>query len=157
MARVGLCAVVTVLIGATLQIGAAQTRHHGLLAADDIIWATAPASLPPGAQAAILEGDPAKEGAFTLRIRMPHGYRIPPHFHPAVEHVSVLQGTFILGMGDKVTTQTEKALNAGSFAYMPAGMRHFARTQGDTIIQLHGVGPWGITYAEPSDDPRSNR
>jgi quercetin dioxygenase-like cupin family protein len=157
MSRVGLCVAVTVLIGTSLQMAAAQTRDHALVTPKDITWGNAPASLPPTAQAAVLEGDPAKEGPFTLRIRMPDGYRIPPHFHPAVEHVTVLQGTFILGMGEKVTPQTEKALNAGSFAYMPAGMRHFARTQGDTIIQLHGIGPWGITYVNPSDDPRSER
>ena len=157
MSRSGSYVAVMVLIGTTLQIGAAQTRDHALLTAKDITWGSAPASLPMGAQAAVLEGDPAKEGPFTLRLRMPDGYRIPPHFHPAVEHVTVLQGTFILGMGDKVTTQTEKALDSGSFAHMPAGMRHFARTQGDTIIQLHGIGPWGITYVNPSDDPRSKR
>ena len=146
-----------VVIGAILQVAAAQTNDHAVVTTKDITWGNAPASLPLGAQAAALEGDPAKEGPFTLRLRMPDGYRIPPHFHPAVEHVTVLQGTFILGMGDKVTSQTEKALDAGSFAYMPAGMRHFARTQGDTVIQLHGTGPWGITYVNPSDDPRSKR
>ena len=157
MSRIGLYVAVAVVIGTLQTGGRAQSADHALLTMKEITWESAPASLPQAAQAAVLEGDPAKEGPFTLRIRMPDGYRIPPHFHPAVEHVTVLQGTFILGMGDKVTTQTEKALNAGSFAYMPAGMRHFARTQADTIIQLHGIGPWSITYVNPSDDPRSNR
>ena len=138
-------------------VGFGQTKDHGLITAADVKWASAPTSLPPGAQAAMLEGDPAKEGPFTLRIRMPDGYRIPPHYHPAVEHVTVLQGTFVLGMGDKATSDGEKMLGAGSFAFMPAGMRHFARTQGDTIVQLHGVGPWGITYVNPADDPRAKR
>ena len=157
MSRVGLYVAVAVVIGTLQTGGRAQSTDHTLLTTQEITWGSAPASLPPGAQAAILEGDPAREGPFTLRLRLPHGYRLPPHFHPAVEHVTVLQGTFILGMGEKVTTQNEKALSAGSFAYMPAGMRHFARTQGDTIIQLHGVGPWDITYVDPSDDPRSKR
>ena len=155
MSRVGSYVAVIVLLGTTFQM--AQTQDHAWRTTKDITWGTAPTSLPRGAQAAVLEGDPAREGPFTLRLRMPDGYRIPPHFHPAVEHVTVLQGTFILGMGDKATTQTENALDSGSFAYMPAGMRHFARTQGDTIIQLHGIGPWGITYVNPSDDPRSKR
>jgi quercetin dioxygenase-like cupin family protein len=157
MSRVGLYVAMTVVIGTLHMGGRAQSVDHALLTSQDITWGNAPASLPPAAQAAVLEGDPAKEGPFTLRIRMPDGYRLPPHFHPAVEHVTVLQGTFVLGMGETVNTQAEKALNAGSFAYMPAGMRHFARAQGDTIIQLHGIGPWGITYVNPSDDPRSKR
>lgn len=157
MSRVGFYVAVTVLIGTLHTGGTAQSPGHALLRTQDIAWGNAPASLPPAAQAAVLEGDPAKEGPFTLRIRMPDGYRLPPHFHPAIEHVTVLQGTFILGMGEKVSFQSEKALDAGSFAYMPAGMRHFARTQGETIIQLHGIGPWGITYVDPADDPRSKR
>jgi quercetin dioxygenase-like cupin family protein len=139
------------------QVGFGQAKDHGFLSSADFKWGPAPASLPPGAQAALLEGNPAKEGPFTLRLRMPDGYRIPPHYHPAVEHVTVLQGTFVLGMGEKVTADGEKALGAGSFAFMPAGMRHFARTQGDTVIQLHGVGPWEITYVNPADDPRTKR
>ena|SRR5688572_2743201 len=157
MSRFGLYVAVAVVIGTLHMGGRAQSNDHALFTSQDITWGNAPASLPPGAHAAVLEGDPAKDGSFTLRIRMPDGYRLPPHFHPAVEHVTVLQGAFILGMGEKVTTQTEKALNAGGFAYMPAGMRHFARTQGETVIQLHGIGPWGITYVNPSDDPRSKR
>jgi hypothetical protein len=143
------------LIGSHLGIG--QTQDHGVFTAVDLAWGQAPPSLPPGAQAALLEGDPAKAGPFTLRLRMPDGYKIPPHYHPAVEHVTVLQGTFVLGKGEKATTDGEKPLAAGSFAFMPAGMRHFARTQGDTIVQLHGIGPWGITYVNPADDPRSKR
>jgi quercetin dioxygenase-like cupin family protein len=139
------------------QVGFGQAKDHGFIAPTDVKWGQAPASLPAGAQAALLEGDPAKEGPFTLRIRMADGYRIPPHHHPAVEHVTVLQGTFIVGMGEKAMTDGEKALGAGSFAFMPAGMRHFARTQGDTVIQLHGVGPWAITYVNASDDPRAKR
>ena len=155
MRRLILCAILALLISAPTGFG--QGADHGFIASTDVKWGQAPASLPAGAQAALLEGDPAKEGPFTLRIRMPDGYRIPPHYHPAVEHITVLQGTFVLGMGDKATTVGEKALGTGSFAFMPAGMRHFARTQGDTIVQLHGVGPWQITYVNPADDPRTKR
>ena len=158
MPRIALVATVALLLVATAsRVGLGQAKDHGLIAPSDVTWGPAPASLPPGAQAALLEGDPAKPGPFTLRIRMPDGYKIPPHYHPAVEHVTVLQGTFVLGMGEKVTPDSEKPLAAGSFAYMSVGMRHFARTQGDTVIQLHGVGPWGITYVNPSDDPRTKR
>ncbi len=129
-------------------------EEHALILPSELTWGPAPASVPDGAQAAILEGNPAKEGPFTMRLKLPDGYRLPPHYHPAVEHVTVLQGTFVLGVGEKLNTSTEKPLGAGSFAFMPAGMRHFARAQGETIIQLHGVGPWGITYVNAFDDPR---
>lgn len=87
----------------------------------------------------------------------PDGYRIPPHYHPAIEHITVIQGTFVVGMGEKADRAAEKSLEAGSFAFMPAGMRHFVRAQGDTIVQLHGTGPCGITYVNPSDDPRKKQ
>jgi quercetin dioxygenase-like cupin family protein len=156
MGRIAVCAAFIVLgAGVGGVFGQSQnTKQHGLFLPSEVTWGPAPASLPHGAHAAILEGDPAKEGPFTPRVRLPDGYRLPPHYHPAVEHVTVLQGTFVLGMGDRLTSSTEKPLAAGSFAFMPAGMRHFARAQGDTIVQLHGVGPWAITYVDPSDDPR---
>jgi quercetin dioxygenase-like cupin family protein len=117
-------------------------------------WVPAPSSLPPGAEVAMLEGDPAKPAAFTFRIKMPDGYRIPPHFHPADEHVTVIEGTFIMGLGEKFDESAGRPLGVGSFAMMPKGTRHFASTKGATVIQLHGVGPWGITYVNPADDPR---
>ena len=135
----------------------AQTErmpNHESYLASEVKWEPAPASLPPGAQAAILEGNPMKYGPFTLRLKLPDGYRIPPHLHTVIEHITVIQGTFVLGMGEKVTDQGTKALTAGSFAYMLAGTRHFVRVKGETIVQLHGTGPWGIIYVDPSDDPR---
>lgn len=150
VATVGL---VTVLAGGIAVIGQDST-DHGLVQPSEVKWGAAPASVPPGAQGAVLQGDPAKPGPFTLRLKLPDGYRIPPHYHPAIEHITVIQGTFVLGMGEKVDTATEKPLGAGSFAFMSAGMRHFVRAQGETIVQLHGTGPWGITYVNPSDDPR---
>ena len=150
--------VTTVGMVAVLGGGAAllsqDNKDHGLIRPSDVTWGAAPASVPPGAQGAVLQGDPAKAGPFTLRLKLPDGYRIPPHYHPAVEHITVIQGTFVLGMGDKADAATEKTLGAGSFAFMSAGMRHFVRAQGETIVQLHGTGPWGITHVNPSDDPR---
>ena len=103
MPRIALVATVALLlVGTVSRVGLGQAKDHGLIAPNDVLWGPAPASLPAGAQAALLEGDPAKPGPFTLRIRMPDGYKIPPHYHPAVEHVTVLQGTFVLGMGEKV-------------------------------------------------------
>lgn len=121
---------------------------------DQLTWAPAPPALPAGAKLAVLEGDPTVAGEFTMRLRLPDHYRIPPHFHPATEHVTVLKGTFKVGMGEKFDESAMKKLPAGTFAALDPGTRHFAESEGETIIQLHGVGPWGITYVNPADDPR---
>ena len=152
VATVGIVA----LLGTWVVIGQ-DNKEHALIQPPEVKWGAAPASVPPGAQGAVLQGDPAKPGPFTMRLKLPDGYRIPPHYHPAIEHITVLQGTFVLGMGEQVDAAKEKPLVAGSFAFMPAGMRHFARAQGETIVQLHGTGPWGITYVNPADDPRKKQ
>lgn len=117
-------------------------------------WGPAPAVLPAGAALAVVEGDPTKAGPYTMRLRMPDGYRIPPHFHPADEHVTVLSGTFLVGMGDRFDRAALKALPPTTFGMLPKGMRHFAEAKGATVIQLHGNGPWSLTYANPADAPK---
>jgi quercetin dioxygenase-like cupin family protein len=102
----------------------------------------------------VLEGNPSEAGPFTMRVLLPTGYRIPPHYHRATEHVTVLQGTFKVGMGEKFDGSAMTALPAGTFAALEPGTRHFAEARGETIVQLHGVGPWGISYVNPADDPR---
>lgn len=90
-----------------------------------------------------------------MRLRLPDGYKIPPHFHPKVEHVTVLSGTFYIGMGESFDQKATKAMTAGAFGFWPANMKHFVWIKGETVVQLHGVGPWGITYLSPADDPRN--
>jgi mannose-6-phosphate isomerase-like protein (cupin superfamily) len=116
----------------------------------------APDILPPGAKLAVLEGDPTKGGTYTMRLWMPDGYTIPPHFHHADEHVTVVEGTFLVGMGATIDDSKFAALSTGSFGMLPPRMQHYARAKGMTVIQLHGIGPWGLTYVHPSDDPRKN-
>lgn len=120
-----------------------------------VTWKDGPASLPAGAKFAVLDGDPAKEGPFVMRLLLPDGFRIPPHWHPKVERVTVISGTFNLGMGEKFDKSATRKMPAGTFGFWPAGMRHFAWTKGRTILQLHGTGPWLITYVNPADDPRN--
>jgi len=138
---------------------AAQSNapSHTILNQNDVTWSKGPASLPPGAEVAVLEGDPAKEGQFTMRLRLPDGYKVPRHWHPKVEHVTVFSGTFRIGMGERFDEKAMKPMNAGSFGFWPAGMRHFVSVKGTTIVQFHGVGPWGINYVNPADDPRAVR
>lgn len=148
-------AVLVGCIGTTSTAAAQDTPEgHVLLNASDISWGPAPASLPPGAQASVLEGDPTVEGPFTLRLRMPANYRIPPHWHPGIEHVTVLSGTFNLGLGETVDEDEGHALTAGGFMAMPPETPHYAWATEETVIQLHGMGPWGITYINEEDDPR---
>lgn len=128
--------------------------QHLTYTSSDVEWREGPGSLEPGAHFAVLEGDPSAEGVFTLRIRMPDGYRISPHWHPNVERVTVLSGTFHLGSGETFDPALATPLTAGSYTSMPPGMRHFAVTEGETIVQLTSIGPWVIHYVDPDDDPR---
>jgi len=127
----------------------------GFYAPAEVKWKDGPASLPAGARFAVLEGDPSKEGPFVMRLWLPDGFRIPPHWHPKVERVTVVSGTFNLGMGEKFDQSATREMPAGTFGFWPAGMRHFAWAKGETVLQLHGTGPWMITYVNPADDPRN--
>jgi quercetin dioxygenase-like cupin family protein len=122
---------------------------------DKIVWNDGPPSLPKGAQIAVLEGDPNKEGPFVFRVKVPDGYRIPPHTHPKTERVTIISGTFNIGMGDKVDEKAFKTMPAGTYGYWEAGMKHFVSIKGETVVQFHGMGPWSIQYVNPKDDPRN--
>ncbi len=119
-----------------------------------IEWMAGPAALPPGAKMAVLEGDPTKEGPFVVRFQFPEGYHVPPHTHPKTERVTVISGALYLATGEALDRGSAKKLPAGSFGYWPAGMKHTAWSEGETVIQLHGVGPWQINYVNAADDPR---
>src|SRR5262245_36350207 len=133
----------------------AQTGDgHTVVTPQEIKWGPAPASIPPGAQAAALYGDPGKDGLFSLRLKLPKGYRIPPHTHPKPEIVTVISGVFRLGMGETADQSKAKPLPAGSFVALSPGTAHFAFADDETVVQLNSSGPWGITYVNPKDDPR---
>jgi quercetin dioxygenase-like cupin family protein len=125
--------------------------HHVVVAADEIQWKP----LRPGAEIAVVSGDPEKEGSpFVLRFRYRGKSRIPPHWHPVDEHLTVLSGTFRVGMGERGDESATTALAAGAYAFVPAKMAHYAWTDGDTTLQAHGIGPFVINYVNPADDPR---
>lgn len=130
---------------------------HIMLTPKELQWQPGPDSLPPGAQIAVLEGNPTSSGPFTFRLRVPAGYQIPAHYHPQIEHVTVISGSFYMGTGDRLDTSRGKALTPGSFAVMQIGTRHYAWTDQEAIVQIHGIGPWGITYVDPTTDPRNRR
>ncbi len=132
-----------------------QTGEMGFYSPAEVKWKDGPGSLPAGAKFTVLEGDPMKDGPFVMRLRLPDGFRIQPHWHPKVERITVISGTFNLGMGEKFDQSATRELPAGTFGFWPAGMRHFAWARGETVLQLHGTGPWMITYVNPADDPRN--
>ena len=121
--------------------------------ADAIKWGPVPPFLPAGAKMAVVAGDPSKDGIFVLRLKMPANYKIPAHNHPTSEYVTVLSGDFNIGMGDKLDEAKGMHLTAGGFGVAPAQMNHFAWTTSATIVQVHGEGPFAITYVNPADDP----
>jgi hypothetical protein len=135
---------------------AAGTAPRWMLAKpDQIQWQDAPSSLPPGAKVAILEGDPAKDGFFAMRIKFPDGYRVMPHWHPNTERLTILQGVVHLGTGDRFDASATQPLGAGTYSSMPPKMTHFAWMEGETILQLNSLGPWQVVYVDPVDDPRN--
>jgi quercetin dioxygenase-like cupin family protein len=133
----------------------ATTEQHVVLNPDDLKWGDVPPGLPPGAKMAVLSGDPSKKGLFTVRMQAPAGYKVPPHSHPTAEHITVISSTFNIGMGDKFDEAAGKALESGGFVVLPAGMNHYSWSTGETIIQIHGKGPFEIKYVNPADDPRN--
>jgi quercetin dioxygenase-like cupin family protein len=118
-------------------------------------WGPGPGFLPAGARLAVLQGDPGKSGIYTIRLRFPAGYVVPPHFHPTDEHVTVLSGTLVLGMGDSVNVRQAHRVTAGGFITAPANAHHFAIARSPAVVQIHGEGPFEITYVKAADDPRN--
>lgn len=124
---------------------------HVFLTAPDLNWSNGPF---PGTQAVVLEGDPKSPGPFTMRLKLPTDYKIPPHWHPGHERVTIISGTFNVGRGDQFDPAKGKTLPAGSFMLMPPETKHFAWVKEETIIQINGVGPWALNFVNPADDPR---
>jgi len=132
----------------------AQHQQHTVVSGDAIKWGPAPPSVPPGAQAAVLLGSPAKDGHFVLLLKFPAGYIVPPHRHSKDEMVTLISGRFVITSGEKVDRAAMKALPPGSFFHMPAGMAHYAWAESESVVQLSGEGPFDVTYVDPKDDPR---
>ena len=168
MRKVFVLALATVISLAVLQTASGQDKKAAApkkaaataaaeqaiaLTPSDIKWGDAPAVFPPGAKMAVLYGNPAEKGLYVVRLKTPDGYKIPAHWHPQRESVTVISGMFYLGMGDKLDETKGMAMPAGSFGSMPAKMRHFAWVKGDTEVQVHGMGPFQLTYVDPADDP----
>ena len=149
----------TLLTSAALAQGSPSQRSTKavMVSPDQVTWSPAPPVLPAGAKVAVLEGDPSQDAPFTMRVSFPDGYRIPPHSHPAAERVTVIEGTFRLGMGDKFDASALHSMPAGSYVSMQPGTHHFAQAKGKAVVQINGVGPWKLTYVNPEDDPSKSK
>lgn len=154
-----LCAIVAVLAVPLSHLTAGDNglpydgKGHIMVNPSQLEWKPV-ASMAPGAMMAVIEGNLKDEEPFTFRIKLPANYRIDPHVHPAYERVTVLSGTLHFAHGRNFDRDKTKALTAGSVAIMPPGAPMFGYTEEETVIQLHGRGPWGIQYIDPKDDPR---
>ena len=127
---------------------------HNAFTPDQVSWGPVPAFVAPGAQLAVLEGDPtASSGDYTIRLKMPDGYKIAPHWHPKRENVTVVSGDFKVGMGDQFDVSKMMTFPAGSFAYLDPQMHHYAMATGEVIVQVHGESPLQFNYVNPADDP----
>jgi hypothetical protein len=136
-----------------LSAGWAQMGGHRMITASDLKWDDVP-SLPPGAKIAVIEGPMNEAVPFTFRLKFPANYSIPAHSHPAIERVTVLSGTFHMGTGDRLDSQKTMPLKPGDVMIMQPQTNHFAWTNEEVVVQLNGMGPWGVTYVNPADDPR---
>lgn len=135
----------------------APAAQHAIVEPSAVTWGDPPPGLPAGSRVAVISGDPTQAGPFVLRIQAPAGYTVPPHWHPTTENVTVLSGTAAVGMGDTADPASMKNLPTGSFIVLPADMRHMFVAKSAATIQLHGQGPFQITYVNPADDPRQKK
>jgi ChrR-like protein with cupin domain len=145
------CALAVVLLA---QTGTQQNAFTP----DQIKYGPVPPFIAPGAQLAVLEGDPAaSSGDFTVRLKMPNGYKIAPHWHPKRENVTVISGSFKVGMGDKWEDAKMMTFAPGSFAYLDPEMHHYGMADGPTVVQVHGMSPLKFNYVNPADDPSNKK
>lgn len=141
------------ILGVGAMAALAQTSnepHHTVVRPRDLQWK--PTS-PPGTEIAVLTGDPSKPGEFVLRLKMADGTRIPPHWHPADEHVTVMRGVFAIGSGILFDETKLEDLQPGIYVHVPKEMRHFALAKGETVVQIQGLGPFVTNWVNPSDVP----
>jgi quercetin dioxygenase-like cupin family protein len=142
--------VATVVVVASLAIGpfalGQEPKQVMRLTPAELTWTAGPPMLPPGASMAVIEGSFMKPGPFNVRLKFPAGYRIPAHWHPVKVTVTVISGSFNMGLGDTLDTSKGKMLPAGSIFEMPAAIHHFGWTNEETIIQEHGIGPLSVNY-----------
>lgn len=127
--------------------------QHAMVPPSAMTWGPAPPSLPPGAEIAVISGDPSQPQPYVIRARVPAGWRVPPHWHPTTENLTVLSGTVAFGMGEQFNEGAMSDLGPGGFFVVPGEMRHFFLAKTASTFQVHGMGPFAVNYVNPADDP----
>jgi hypothetical protein len=138
------------------QKSAAGKPHAVTLNPDELKWGDPPPDLPKGAQVAVLYGNPFKKGTFAIRLKMPDGYKIPPHWHTQDEQLTTVAGTLVIHMGDTMDAPAHD-LGVGAYHFLPGKAHHAAEAKGDTIVQINGNGPFDIHYLNPADNPNPKK
>jgi ChrR-like protein with cupin domain len=146
------CTLGVLALAGGYQWSAAAKEEAVLISPQDVKWGPPPPVLAKGAQLAVLHGDPSKKGPFAMRLKMPDGYKIPPHWHTNDEELTILSGTFLLSMGDKAGENVH-TLEVGAYHFLPGKMHHAAAAKGEVVVEIHGPGPFDIHYLNPADDP----
>jgi len=147
--------VLLVVLGMAVLGGIVRAQTGPLMVAPtDVKWVDGPPTLSPGVKMAVIHGDPSKAGLYAIQLKFPADFKVMPHAHPIDEHYTVLSGTVYFGIGEKFEPEKTKALPAGSVGVAPAQTPHFAWTKEETVIHAYGIGPTGLTYVNPADDPR---
>ena len=153
MRKVLVGVLVAMVVISAVAVAADAKSQHVIVFPKQIKWGPPPPVFAQNAQFTVLAGDPSQPGLYAVRLRLPAGYKIMPHWHPTDEHVTVLTGEFGIGMGEKWDKAAIKTLPQGGYVLLPAEMRHFAGAMTDTTIQVDGMGPFQLTYVNPADDP----
>jgi quercetin dioxygenase-like cupin family protein len=128
---------------------------HVMMNHSELKWMDPPPGLPSGSKVSVLSGDPSKEGPFTIRVMFPANYKVPPHTHPTVENVVVLEGSLFMGSGEQFAEDKATQLSVHGFSAIPANSPHYVFTKEKTMVQIHAIGPFSIKYVNPADDPRN--
>jgi len=123
-------------------------------AAPPLEWMAGPPGLPAGAQMAVVSGNPGKAGKFTIRLKMPSNYAVPPHWHPTDEKVTLVSGKLVYGMSDQLSRTAGEALAQGASVTMKAKEHHWVFTGDGAELEVSAMGPFKITYVNAGDDPR---
>jgi hypothetical protein len=143
------------------EVAAASAKSSGVkknaFTPGEMQWGDGPPFIQAGAKMAVLDGNPMGDEVYTLRLKLPDGYKVAPHWHPKREEVTVISGTLNVGMGDKFDAAKMKPFPAGSFAYLDPDMHHYVQTKGATELQIHGRGPVKFNYIDPKDDPSAKK
>jgi quercetin dioxygenase-like cupin family protein len=155
MSRSIVVAVLGVVACAASVVAQTPPTAHKVVTAESLVWDPGPPVLPKGMSIAVMSGNPAEPGPYTLRAKMPAGYTIPPHWHPTDENLTVLSGEMLVGMGEALDPASMQRMGPGSYTLMSSPMRHYVRARTEVVLQVHGTGPFTITYVNPADDPRT--